>query len=199
MYELTAPNFLVTHRRHDKRYTIQAEGTAATTLCTWTTGGDIPHPTLHHAPSWPTPFHTADGPNKKPRHTGVYTPTQEAQHRQDARRKAGTLHDDHTIPRISAPPARVSDTTHNRTITGIIMDCLNPAASRADAVWISEGCSHTRAVARLNNMQPHKLQRAVGPFAVHLLPGVCVVVGGGVGDDDGLPRSGARVYRHRCR
>ena len=32
-----------------------------------------------------------------------------------------------------------------------------------------------------------------------LLPGVCVVVGDGVGDDDGLPRGGARMYRHRCR
>ena len=32
-----------------------------------------------------------------------------------------------------------------------------------------------------------------------LLPGVCVVVRGGVGDDDGLPWGGARVYRHGCR
>ena len=32
-----------------------------------------------------------------------------------------------------------------------------------------------------------------------LLPGVFVVVGGGVGDDAGLPWGGARVYRHRCR
>ena len=31
-----------------------------------------------------------------------------------------------------------------------------------------------------------------------LLPGVCVVVGGGVGDDDGLPWGGARMYRDRC-
>ena len=31
-----------------------------------------------------------------------------------------------------------------------------------------------------------------------LLPGVCVVIGGGVGDDDGLPCTGARMYRHRC-
>ena len=30
-----------------------------------------------------------------------------------------------------------------------------------------------------------------------LLPGVCVVVGGGVGDDHG--RAGAWMYRHRCR
>ena len=129
-----------------------------------------PSPTLHHAPSWPTPFHTADRPNKKPKHTGMHTPAQEAQHRHDARRKVRTLHDNHTIPRISAPPARVSDATHNRTITGIITDCLIPAASRADAVWISEGRSHTRAVGRLNNIQPHKLQRAVGPFAVHITP-----------------------------
>ena len=170
VYELTAPNVLVTRRRHDERYTIQAEGAAATTLYTWATRGDLPHPNLHHAPSWPTPFHTADRPNKKPKHTGVHTPAQEAQHRHDARRKARTLQDDHTIPRISAPPARVSDTTHNRTITGITTDCLNPAASRADAVWISEGRSHTRAVARLHNIQPHKLQRAVGPFAVHVTP-----------------------------
>ena len=170
VYELTAPNILVTRRRHDERYTIQAEGAAATTLYTWATRGDLPHPTLHHAPSWPTPFHTADRPNKKPKHTGVHTHAQEAQHRHEARRKARTLHDDHTIPRIGAPPARVSDTTHNRTITGITTDCLNPAASRADAVWISEGRSHTRAVARLHNIQPHKLQRAVGPFAVHVTP-----------------------------
>ena len=32
-----------------------------------------------------------------------------------------------------------------------------------------------------------------------LLPGVCVVVWGGVGDDDGLPLDWARMYRHRCR
>ena len=32
-----------------------------------------------------------------------------------------------------------------------------------------------------------------------LLPGVCVVVGAGVGDDDGWPWNGARTYRHRCR
>ena len=32
-----------------------------------------------------------------------------------------------------------------------------------------------------------------------LLLDVCVVVGGGVGDDDGLPWGGARMYRHRCR
>ena len=170
VYELTAPNVLVTRRRHDERYTIQAEGAAATTLYTWATRGDLPHPTLHHAPSWPTPFHTADRPNKKPKHTGVHTHAQEAQHRHDARRKIRALHDDHTIPRIGAPPARVSDTTHNRTITGITTDCLNPAASRADAVWISEGRSHTRAVARLHNIQPHKLQRAVGPFAVRVTP-----------------------------
>ena len=31
-----------------------------------------------------------------------------------------------------------------------------------------------------------------------LLPGVCAVVGGGVGDDDGLPWGGAWMYRHRC-
>ena len=100
----------------------------------------------------------------------MHTPAQEAQHRHNARRKARTLHDDHTIPSIGAPPARVSDTTHNRTITGITTDCLNPAASRADAVRICEGRSHTRAVARLHNIQPHKLQRAFGPFAVHVTP-----------------------------
>ena len=131
---------------------------------------NLPHSTLHHAPSWPTPFHTGDCPNKKPKHIGVHTPAKEAQHRHEARRKARTLHDDHTIPRISAPPARVSDATHNRTITGIITVRLNPAALRADAFWISEGRSHTRAVARLNKIQPHKLQRAVGPFAVHITP-----------------------------
>ena len=170
VYELTAPNVLVTRRRHDERFTIQAEGAAAATLYTWATRGDLPHPTIHPAPSWPTPFHTADRPNKKPTHTGMHTPAQEAQHRHDARRKARTLHNDHTIPRISAPPARVSDATHNRTITGVTTDCLNPAASRADAVWISEGRSHTRAVARLHNIQPHNLQCAVGPFAVHVSP-----------------------------
>ena len=31
-----------------------------------------------------------------------------------------------------------------------------------------------------------------------LLPGVCVVVRGGVGDDNGLPWGGAWMYRHRC-
>ena len=168
VYELTDPNVLVT--RHDERYTIQAEGAAAATLYTWATGGDLSHPTLHHAPSWPTCFHTADRPNRKPKHTGMHTPAQEAEHRHDARRKARTLRDDHTIPCLSAPPARVSDATHNRTIKGITTDCLNPAASRAHAVWISEGRSHTRAVARLHNIEPHKFQRAVGPFAVHVGP-----------------------------
>ena len=64
----------------------------------------------------------------------------------------------------------MSDATHNRTITGIIKDCLNQAASQTDTVWISEGYSHTRAVARLYNIQPHKLHRAVGPFAVRIIP-----------------------------
>ena len=150
VYELTAPSVLVTHSRHDERYTIQAEETAATTLYTWTTRGDLPHPTLHHAASWPNSFHTADRPNQKPKHTGVHTPTKEAQHRHNARRQARTLHDDHTIPCISPPPARIFDANHNRTITGIITNSLNPAASQADAVWISEGRSHTRAVARPN-------------------------------------------------
>ena len=169
VYELTAPTVLVTRRLHDERYTIQAEGAAAATLYTWATRGDLPHPTLHHAPSWPIPFQAADRPGKKPKHTGMHTPAQETQHRHDARRKARTLHDDHTIPRISAPPASVSDANHNRTITGITTDYLNPAASRADAVWISEGRSHTRAVARLHNIQPHSLQRAVRPFAVRFI------------------------------
>ena len=106
VYELTAPNVFVTHRRHDEGYTIQAEGAAVTTLYTWTTPADLPHPTLHHAPSWPTPFHTADRPSKNPKHTGVHTPAQEAQHRHDAGREAPTLHNDHTIPRISAPPCQ---------------------------------------------------------------------------------------------
>ena len=166
VYELTAPNVLVTRRRHDERYTIQAEGAAAATLYTWATRKHLPHPTLHHAPSWPTPFHTADRHNKKPRHTGMHSPAQEAQHRHDARRKARTLHDDHTIPRIRAPPARVSDATHNCTITGVITDCLNAAASRADAVWISEGRSHTRAVARLHNiLKRYREPMAHGPEA----------------------------------
>ena len=104
VYELTAADVLVTHRLRDERYTIQAEGTAATTLFTSTTRGDLPHPTLHHVPSWPTPFHTADRRKEKPNHTGIHTPTQEAQHQHDARRKSRTLHNDHTIPRISAPP-----------------------------------------------------------------------------------------------
>ena len=46
VYELTTPNVLVTHRQHDERYTIQAEGTAAATLYTWKTRGDLPHPTI---------------------------------------------------------------------------------------------------------------------------------------------------------
>ena len=160
-YELTAPSVLVTHRRRNERYTIQVGRTAATTLYMWATRGDLPLPTLNHNPSSPTPFHTADHPNKKPKQTGTHTPAQEAQHRHYAGRKASTLHDNHIIPRISAPPTRVSDATRNRTITGIITDCLNPAASRADAVWISEGRSYTRAVAYLNDIQPHKLQHAV--------------------------------------
>ena len=170
VYELAAPNVLLTHRQHDVRYTIQAEGAAATTLYTWVTWGHLPHPTVNRAPSWPNPFHTADRPNKKPKHGGVHAPTQEAQYRHDARRKARTLHNDHTIPRISAPPTRVSNATHNYTITGIITDCLSPPASQAGAVWMSGGRSHTRAVAGLNNILPHKLQRAVGPFAVHTHP-----------------------------
>ena len=170
VYELTAPNVLLTRRRHNEQYTIQAGGAAATTLYTWATRRDLPHPTFHHAPSWPTPFHTADRPNKKPKHTGVHSPAQEAHYRHGAGRKARTLNENHTIPRISAPPTRVSDATHKRTITGIITDCLHPAASWTDAVWISEGRSHTRAVARLNNIQSHKLQRAVRPFAVHITP-----------------------------
>ena len=97
----------------------------------------------------------------------MHTPAQEAQHRHDARRQARTLHDDHTIPRISAPPARVSDAPPNSTITGIITDCLNPAASRADAVWISEGRSHTRAVRASTTSNPTN-SSAVRPFAVHV-------------------------------
>ena len=139
-------------------------------LYNWATRGDLPHPTLHHTLSWPTPFQTADRLSKKPKRAGIYTPYQEAQHRHNARRKARTLHDDHTIPRISAPPIRVSDATHNRKITGIIRDCLTPAASRADVPWISEGGCHTRAVVRLNDIQPHKLQRAIGPLAVNITP-----------------------------
>ena len=59
---------------------------------------------------------------------------------------------------------------------------------------------------------PHRLEGVVGacqpwvfleevPMDVlpPLLPGVCVVVRGGVGDDDGLPWAGARVHRHRFR
>ena len=73
VYELTAPNVLVTRRRHDERYTIQAEGAAAASLYTWATRGDLPHPTLNQAPSWPIPFHTADRPTRSP-NTQVYTP-----------------------------------------------------------------------------------------------------------------------------
>ena len=80
VYERTAPNVLITHRRHDERYTVQAEETAAAILYTWATQGDLPHPTLDHVPSWPTLFHTADRNNKKPKHSGVHTPAQEAQH-----------------------------------------------------------------------------------------------------------------------
>ena len=45
-----------------------------------------------------------------------------------------------------------------------------PGASRVDAVSISEGRSHTRAVMRPNDLQPHKRQHAVGPFGVHITP-----------------------------
>ena len=58
-------------------------------------------------------------------------------------------------PALAPSPARLSDATHNRTITGIITDSLNPAESQADAAWISEGRSHTPAVARLNSIEPH--------------------------------------------
>ena len=70
--------------------------------CThWQTRGDIPHPSSHHAPSWPTPFHTADRPNIKPKQAGVHTPAQEAQHRHDARPPPFTM----TTPcRAHAPP-----------------------------------------------------------------------------------------------
>ena len=170
VYELTAPYVLITHRRHRERYTIQAEGTAATTLHTGATRGDFPQPTLHHAPCWPTPFHTADRPNKQPKYAGVHSTAQEAQQRHDTGLRSRSLNDDQTTPCIGAPPTRVSDATHNRTITGIITDCLNLAASRADAVWISEGRSHTRAGARLNDIQRHKLHRDVEPFAVHISP-----------------------------
>ena len=44
VYELTARNVLITHRRRDERYTIQAEGTAATTLYMWTRRGGLPGP-----------------------------------------------------------------------------------------------------------------------------------------------------------
>ena len=69
----------------------------------------------------------------------MHTPTQEAKQQHDARRKACTLHNHDTIRRIGAPPTGMSDTTHNRTIMGIVTDCLSPAASRADTLWISEG------------------------------------------------------------
>ena len=59
VYELTAPNVLVTHRRQDQRYTIQVEGTAVTTLYTWTIRGDLPHPTLHHRTGGHRYVHTA--------------------------------------------------------------------------------------------------------------------------------------------
>ena len=161
VYELTAPNVVITHRRHDERYTIQAEGTAANDLYTWATRGSLPQPLLPQAPSWPTPFHTADRPNKRPKHAGVHTAAHEAQHQDDTRCKAHTLHDDQTIPRISARPTSVSDATHNRKMTGIVTDCLSPAAGLADTVRICKGGSHTRALARHNYIQPHKLQRAV--------------------------------------
>ena len=122
VYELTTPNVLITHHRHEERYTILAEGTAATTLYTWATQGDVPQPSLHHAPTWPTSFQTADRPNKKPKHAGLHTPAQGAEHRHNARRKVCTLQDHHTIPHVGAAPTRVSDTNHNRTITGIIRD-----------------------------------------------------------------------------
>ena len=112
----------------------------------------------------------APGPNKKPKQAGLQTRAQEAQHRDEAQSRARTVHDDPTIPRIGNFHTRVSDAIHNRTITGIIVDCLSLVASRADAVWISEGRSQTQAVARLDDIQPHKLQRAVGPFAVHITP-----------------------------
>ena len=133
--------------------------------------GNTEVPPKPHPPSRPflaRPFYTADRPNKKLKHTGIQTCAREAQRRHDAGRKARTLHDDDTILRISAFPTRVSDAGYNRTITGISTDCLNLAASRADAVCTSEGRSHTRAVARLHDIQPHKLQRAVGPLAAHL-------------------------------
>ena len=48
----------------------------------------------------------------------------------------------------------------------------------------------------------HQDQVFLEELSVDVLPpvltGVCVVLGGGVGDDNGLPRIGARVYRHGC-
>ena len=170
VYELTPPNILVTHRRHDERYTIQAEGTATTTLHTWTTPGDLSQPTPHHVPSWPTPLHTADHLNKKLKNAGVHTPAKEAQHRHDARRKARTLHDAHTIPRISAPPRKSvrchlqpHDNSHHHGLP-------EPSGVTSRRRVDQRRRSHTRAVAHLNNIQPHKLQHAVRPFAIHITP-----------------------------
>ena len=55
-------------------------------------------------------------------------------------------------PHWRAPPTGVSDTTQARTVAGIMTGWLNPAGSRADAMCISNGHAHTRAVARLNDI-----------------------------------------------
>ena len=59
--ELTAPNVLITHRRHDERYTMKARGTAATTLYTWPTWGTSYNPPSITPPPGPPPStrHTA--------------------------------------------------------------------------------------------------------------------------------------------
>ena len=91
VYELTAPNVLVTHRQHDERYTIKSEGTATTTLYTWATRGDLPHLALHHTPCWPTPFHKQTAPTRNPSTPREYTPTPK-------KPNTDTMHDERPAP-----------------------------------------------------------------------------------------------------
>ena len=71
VYELTAPNVLVTRCRNDERYTIQAEGAVVTTLYTWATRGNLPHPTT--PPPGPPPSTQETAHTKSP-NTQVCTP-----------------------------------------------------------------------------------------------------------------------------
>ena len=89
VYELTAPNILVTHRQHAEGYSIQAEGSTAASLYTWATRGDpTRHPPSHPLLAHPFPHGRA--------------PQQEAQTRRHT----------HSRPRGPAPTRRKTQGPH---------------------------------------------------------------------------------------